>query len=346
MSVMMVIVAMSEEDGRRWSEFIKTLPHASHYHRWGWKQVIEDAFGWPTYYLMAEEAGQTVGVLPLVWQKSRLFGSFLTSLPFLSGGGVAARSQAVEEGLVQEASAVARRLNVSHVELRYRRKPQLELPCKTSKVAVVRPVEPNGEKMLRELPHKVRSDVRKVLKSEMSAEFGGEEFLRDFYRLFAINMRNLGTPVYSRGFYRSMLRVFPNDCFVCLVRHRGKPIAGSFLMGYRDTLEAGWSSSLYEYLALKPNMFLYWNILCFAGERGYRTFDFGRSTIDSGTYRFKMQWGSQVVPLYWAYWLASGDSPPELNPNNPKYRLAIGLWRHLPVTVTNLLGPTIARCLP
>ena len=131
---MRILEARSEDDAHRWRHYVDGTENYSHYHRWGWKQVIEDAFGWPTYYLMAEEEGRIAGVLPLVWQKSWLFGSFLTSLPFLSGGGVAACSQAVEEGRVQEASALARRLNVSHVELRHRREPNGKFRVVVSRV--------------------------------------------------------------------------------------------------------------------------------------------------------------------------------------------------------------------
>jgi serine/alanine adding enzyme len=341
-----ILLASTAEDGERWQQYADSLPQSSHYHRWGWKPVIENAFEWPTYFLMAEDEGQVCGVLPLAWQKSRLFGSFLTSLPFLNGGGIAACNKAAEDALLAEAISLARRLGAKHLELRFRHDPGLALPVKTNKVAVTRQIGPDSEKMLQELPHKTRSDVRKAMRSGFTAEFHGEDALDDFYRIFAINMRELGTPVYGKSFFRQILQTFPADTFICLVRYQGKPIAASFLMGYRDTIEAGWSSSLYEYLALKPNMFLYWSIFCLAGQRGYKVIDFGRSSVGSGTHRFKMQWGSQEVPLCWAYWLASGNSLPELNPNNPKYRLAIALWRHLPVTLTNLVGPTIARRLP
>jgi serine/alanine adding enzyme len=200
--------------------------------------------------------------------------------------------------------------------------------------------------MLRNLPHKVRSDVRKAMQSGFTAELLGEEALDDFYRIFAINMRELGTPVYSKRFFHEILKAFPSVTHICLVRLGGKPVAASFLMGYRDVIEAGWSASLYEYLRLKPNMFLYWSIFCLAGQKGYRVFDFGRSSVGSGTHRFKLQWGSQEVLLYWAYWLPEGAAPPELNPQNPRYRLAIKVWSRLPVGVTKILGPPIAKCLP
>ena len=220
-----------------------------------------------------------------------MFGSFLTSLPFLNGGGVIAETAEAKNALVAEAITPAKRLRAEYLELRHRMDPQLGLPTKTHKVAMVLPIEPDSEKMWAALPHKVRTDIRKGIKSGLTAEFGGEERLDDFYEVFARNMRDLGTPVYSRRFFSTMLKAFPSDDFICVIRHQGKAVAASFLMGYRDGIEAGWSSSRYDYLAMRPNMFLYWKVLCFAAERRYRQFDFGRSSVDSGTHRFKKQWG-------------------------------------------------------
>ena len=342
---MKIRLAKDEADAQLWRQFVEDHIECSNYHRWGWRQVIENSFHWPTFYLMAEEDNRIHGILPLIWQKSWMFGSFLTSLPFLNCGGVIAESQAAKKALVAEAIALARQLRVKHLELRHRLNPELGLPTRTHKVAVVRRVEPT-ETMWAALPHKVRTDIRKGIKSDLEADFGGKELLDAFYGVFARNMRNLGTPVYGRNFFSEILKTFSDDTYICIVRHQGKPVAVSFLTGYRGTLEAAWSSSLYSYVSMKPNMFLYWKILCFAGERGYEVFDFGRSTVGSGTHRFKKQWGSHEVPLYWAYWVPEGAGLPDLNKENPRYRLAIWLWQRLPVPVTKLLGPAIVKCLP
>jgi FemAB-related protein (PEP-CTERM system-associated) len=343
---MRVFEANAAEDGRRWDAFVDGSVTAQHYHRWGWKHVIERAFAWPTHFLVAEKHSEIRGLLPLVWQKSLLFGSFLTSLPFLNGGGILASDSEAVSALLTRAIELAKEAGAKHIEFRFRHHPALALPVKTNKVSVTHAISGDTSSMLKDLPHKVRSDVRKAMKAPFSAEWLGEDGLEDFYRIFAINMRELGTPAYGKVFFREILRAFPQQTAICLVRLAGKPVAASFLMGYRETLEAGWSSSLYDYLALKPNMFLYWSIFGLAGRRGYRVFDFGRSSVGSGAHRFKMQWGSQEVPLYWAYWVPEGGALPELNPQNPRYRVAVEAWKRLPLSFTNWLGPKIARLLP
>jgi len=334
------------EHSKAWQEFVESHVQASNYHRWGWKTVIENSFHWPGYYLVAEEEGKIKGVLPLVWQKSWMFGSFLTSLPFVNAGGVLAESKAAETALIHEAIALAQKLKVDYLELRHRQDHQLGLPTKTNKVAIVLAAEPDEDKMLKSLRHEVRTKIRKATKCGLTAEFAGEAVLDDFYSVFAANMRDLGTPVYGQNFFREILRAFPDDTHIIVVRHEGKPAAVSLMTAYRDTLETLWGSSLREYLSLAPNMFMYWKMLRFAAERGFRIFDFGRSTVGSGPHRFKLQWSSQEVPLHWNYWLPEGNSLPELNPQNPRYRLAIWLWQRLPLPITKWVGPGIVRCLP
>jgi FemAB-related protein (PEP-CTERM system-associated) len=343
---MKAFLCSSPVDGERWEEYVNGHPLSTNYHRWNWKEVIEKSFGWPAYYWMIEENGKVQGVLPLIWQKSRLFGSFMTSLPFFNAGGILADNKLAEQTLLDEAIRLAKQVGAKYLELRHREQHHLNLHTKTGKVTLVLPVSSDRERMWKDLGTKMRTKVRKSQSFEMTAEFGGPEFLDDFYAVFSHNMRDLGTPVYGRGFFAEILRIFPQDAYICRVRHAQKTVAVSFLSGFRDRLEAIWSSSVQEYLSLKPNFFLYWNLLCFAGQKGYRVFDFGRSTIDSGTHEFKLQWGAQTVQLYWDYWLRNSDQLPELNPQNPKYRMAIWLWQRLPVPVTRMIGPRIVRSLP
>jgi FemAB-related protein (PEP-CTERM system-associated) len=329
-----------------WDAYVEAAPSASNYHRWGWKEVIENAFGWPTFYLVAKEATEIKGVLPLVWQKSWVFGSFVTSLPFFSHAGVLAESREAEQALVGEAITLARELGAGYLELRHRRDHGLGLPTRTSKVSVLVTVEPDEDKMLKSFRPEVRNKIRKAVKSGLTSEMLGEDALSDFYAIFAENMRDLGTPVYSRALFREIFRVFPADTRICVVRHHGKPVAASLMMEFRETIETIWGSSRRQYQSMAPETLKYWTMLRFAAEGGYRIFDFGRATVGSGPHRFKLHWGSQDVPLYWDYWSPDSSRQPEADRSNPKYGLFIRLWQGLPLRLTKVLGPAIARRLP
>lgn len=343
---MNIVICEDSQDAIRWDEFLSAHPDATYSHLWSWKQVIENSFGWKMYHLLAEDNGAVRGLLPIVVQKSLLFGNFVSSMPFLNAGGILADSLDTERRLLAEAVRIARDAKARHLELRHQTDHGLNLPSRNNKVTVILRLNSNPDLIWKTLDTKVRTKVRKSMSFRMTADFGSENLLADFYSVWSENMRDLGTPAYSPIFFREILRAFPRSTHLCVVRHEGRPVATSFLIGFRDRVEAVWSSSLRSALSLKPNMFLYWQLFCFAAQQGYQVFDFGRSTIGSGTHTFKLQWGAETIPLHWDYWLANGDKLPEINPSNPNYDIAIRAWQRLPLSLTRLLGPRIARCLP
>jgi FemAB-related protein (PEP-CTERM system-associated) len=267
-------------------------------------------------------------------------------VPFFSQAGLVAATDEARDALLTEATCIARELKVDYLEMRHRVRPLPGMHSKDNKVMLVCGVHADPEQNMQQLVTKMRTNVRRTLKSGLAAEFGGKELLDDFYRVFSLRMRELGTPVYSRKFFETICENFPTETFVCRILHRGTTISGAFLTGYRDLVEVNWSASDPGALALRPNMFLFWNLLCFAGQKGYSTFDFGRSSVGSGTYNFKLQWGARPVQLHWNYWTPSGEKALELNPENSRYRAAIWLWKRMPLTLTQCFGPSIARSLP
>jgi FemAB-related protein (PEP-CTERM system-associated) len=172
------------------------------------------------------------------------------------------------------------------------------------------------------------------------------ELVQDFYAVFSRNMRDLGTPVYPRSFFSAILTSFADIAKVYVVELKRRPVAASIVLTYGDRAEVPWASSLRSANSVGVNMLLYWAMLRAAAQAGRRRFDFGRSTRDSSTYRFKWQWGARPEQLRWHYWLPADRALPRLNPDNPKYRTAIALWQRLPLRVANLLGPLIIKNLP
>ena len=149
--------------------------------------------------------------------------------------------------------------------------------------------------------------------------------------------------VYSKSFFINILNAFPHKTHILLIQLKGRAVAAAFLIGHRNTLEIPWASSLREVNHLSMNMLMYWEVLRFAIKQKYQYFDFGRSSKNSGTFRFKQQWGAKPKPLFWHYWLANDAGMPALNPSNPKYTLMINVWRRLPVFLTKWLGPRIVK---
>ena len=241
--------------------------------------------------------------------------------------------------LIDEAICTARDLGASHIEFRQERPLDNGFPDKTRKVSMRLTLPASGADLWNALPSKLRSQIRKPQKEGMTVRISRHEELENFYRIFSINMRDLGTPVYPKHFFRNILDHFPDNSWICTVSAGKRPLASGFLVGFKEKLEIPWASSLRKYNRLGSNMLLYWSCLEFACDREFRVFDFGRSTIGESTYRFKEQWGAAASPDALAILARADGTLPEINPRNPKYRFAIGMWKRLPVSLTRLLGP-------
>jgi FemAB-related protein (PEP-CTERM system-associated) len=246
--------------------------------------------------------------------------------------------------LIAEAVRIARQSRVSHIEFRQEIPLGNGFPVRTSKVSMRLALHSSPEELWKGFPSKLRSQIRRPQKAGMTVRVGREDELDSFYNVFSVCMRDLGTPVYPKYFFR-ILEHFPESAWICSV-YRGRCRWRRIPVAFKDRLEIPWGASLRQYNHFSPNMLMYWSCLEFACKRGFRVFDFGRSTAGESTYRFKEQWGAVPHPMYWHYWIANNGTMPEINPHNPKYRFAIGTWKKLPVSLTNLLGPRIVRNIP
>ncbi len=341
-----VSVLMHPGEASGWDDYVERHPTATNYHQLGWKSVIERGFGHKTHYLLARDGETLVGLLPLVIMKSRLFGKFAVSMPFFNYGGMLADDEAIEEALLAAAKRTAIEEQSSHIELRHQSTHGFGLQVRQHKVTMILDLAESVELQWKGLDAKVRNQVRKAEKSELSVETGGTDLLSDFYGVFCRNMRDLGTPVYGLSFFKEILRSFPSSTSIFVVRLDGRPVAAGIASGFKETIEVPWASSLREYRNLCPNMLLYWSMISSSIDRGFRKFDFGRSTPGEGTHKFKEQWGAKSFPLAWEYWTGNAKDLPDLSPKNPKYERAIELWKRLPVAVANRLGPSIVRNIP
>jgi FemAB-related protein (PEP-CTERM system-associated) len=313
----------------------------------GWLSVLADGFGHTPYALEAVADGRTVGYLPLAFVRSLLFGKFLVSLPYLNSNGVTADSPAAAAALIDRAVALADELRVRHLELRHEtavEHPALGAQLRT-KVHMRLRLPGTAAALSKAVGPKVRNQVRKGEKWGLTVEWGGAALVGAFHQVFARNMRDLGTPVYGQDLIFTVLRHYPINTEICVVRQGEKPVAAALLLHGTGVSEVPSASSLREYNATCANMLLYWNLLERAVGRGQRVFDFGRSTIDGNTYKFKKQWGAEPEPAVWQYYSRRG-TPADVRPDNPKYQRLIRIWQKLPVGVTRWIGPKIARGIP
>jgi FemAB-related protein (PEP-CTERM system-associated) len=328
-----------------WDAFVEETRDGNVFHAYGWKRVFEGAYGNECIFLMAEEEGLAIGVLPLVLKKSRVFGRFLVSLPYFDHVGICSERENARKALYKKAQELGRDKRAEYLELRHDREGGADVLTRQSKVSMILELPPDPKQLWSGFKAKVRNQVRKAEKEGLSMTSGGRELLNGFFEIYVGNMRDLGSPSHSKKFFERICDNFPEAVRIFSVQLGEKAVASGFTIASKDMLTIPWASSLRGFNSKCPNMLLYWDVLKYACDSGFSRFNFGRSTLGEGSYRFKKQWGAEKEQLYWHYWLPNGGNIPELNTDNSKYQLPVKIWKRLPVALTERIGPRLIQHL-
>jgi serine/alanine adding enzyme len=343
--------AVTRFDGSaaEWDAFVRAQSGWTHFHLHGWRTVIERVFRHECMYLVARDSSTNtlVGVLPLVRVRSLIFGHYLVSMPFVNYGGPLGTDEGVR-ALVAEAGSIALKSGVRLLELRSRGELPIDWHVSHRKLTVVLDLPADPATLLASLPAKLRSQIKRPRKEGVEVRFGTEQ-LGPFHEVFAHHMRDLGTPTQSKAFFQAIADVFPADVTFAVAYHQDKPIACGCGFLWNDEFEITWASALRAYNSMSPNMLVYFELMERVARAGARVFNFGRCTKDSGTYRFKKQWGGRDEPLWWYQQAKASDGAGEAaTPSQDKgaFALATRVWQRLPIPITTRLGPRIVRFIP
>jgi FemAB-related protein (PEP-CTERM system-associated) len=328
-----------------WQRFVEASPQATFAHLLGWRSVVTRAYHHTPCYLVAREAGQVGGVLPLFLIRSRLFGRLLVTAPYLSHGGLLAASDEAAGALIEEALEIARRERARYVELRSCQRLGHRLILQNKYCTFLLPLARDPEALWGRLEQRGRTAVRKAIQSELKVE-KGHHLLGVFDAVLSLHKRELGTPFHRETFYRHILEEFPDRSEILMVRRGQEYLGGGLFVTFKDTILALYGGALAQGRAASVMSFLYWEAIRHGCEHGLKWLDFGRSERGSGTALFKRQWRAESVPMFYEYHLADRTKMPDMSPTNPRFRLAIATWKRLPLCLTRFLGPWIIRDIP
>ncbi len=343
---MMIIREYTTKDKSAWDRYVLTHPSATIFHLIAWKEVVEDAFSHKSFYLLSEDerTGRITGIFPVFEIKSFLFGHYMVSNPFAELGGILADDESIQALLLKRAVEISEKRNCDYLELRNRK----ELPGLLTKSLYYnfqREISQDHDKNLKAIPRKSRAMVRKGIKSGLVSEMG-HHLLSEFYEMLSLNFHRLGTPVFARSYLEELLKKEELKTNILIIRTREKEVcAGVMTFFFKDQVVPYYAGSDFTMRHLGPNDFMYWELMRYGADKGYRIFDYGRSKEGTGSFSFKKHWGFKPTSLAYQYHLVKIDELPNLSPANPKYKKKIEMWQKLPLWLTKIIGPMIARNL-
>jgi FemAB-related protein (PEP-CTERM system-associated) len=217
---------------------------------------------------------------------------------------------------------------------------------RTDKICMHLPLNQDPDVVWRGLRSEIRNRVRKAEKGGLTVVDGGMELLDDFYSVWTVRMRQLGTPCYSKRFFHNLMEQFPQYARIFLVRQAATTVGVGLFYTFHGLAQCRWAATLTDYNPLSPNVLLYWSAIKHYCLAGASTFDFGRSTQESSQHEFKRRWGAETIQLYYEHWTQEGQPVEMTTPDSPRYRKKVEMWKRLPLSVTRILGPWISGSLP
>ncbi len=340
---MIEVLELKKDDEYLWNDYVYSSGDATFYHQLAWRDVVRNSYGFKPIYLIAKDRDAIVGILPMFLIKSKFFGKKLISVPFAPYGGVCADNELIKRMLIEEAKNIVDRYGVDYLELRGFR--DLGLLADTRYYTFILKLERDHEVVWRRFSKKVRNSTRKAIKSGLRVG-RGRSYLKDFYKVYSRNMHSLGSPTHAMSFFRNVFRKFPEQTDLVVVKNEDTVIAGVILLQFKGTVISGWAGSLKRYLGLCPNNLMYWEIIRNACRSGYRYFDFGRSLVGSGTFRFKKAWATEAVRLNYQFYTSNSKSVPDMSMQSTKRKRFAEVWKRIPYPVANVFGHILRRYFP
>jgi FemAB-related protein (PEP-CTERM system-associated) len=328
--------------GGEWDGFVEQASHATFFHLWGWRDVLQTAFGFRTHYLAARRDGRLVGVLPLCEVPAGLRGRCLLSLPFAVEAGVCAGDDAARGALDAAALGLSASLGAAYLELRDGLAGD---GCRVREGVYYRfrrPLYATDAENFAAIPRKQRRMVRVGQRHGLVADTAAAD-VHVFHDLYARSVHRLGTPVFSSRYFALLLRAFPGRCVLLTVSAAGRPVAAVLSFLFRDTIMPYYAGSRRELFRQAVNDVMYWELMRFACRRGLRSFDFGRSKQGTGAFDFKRHWGFAPEPLRYRVYGRDQRPPVPRTVDDAGVRLLRWGWRRMPLGLTKVIGPALLR---
>jgi hypothetical protein len=360
------IVPIDPADAR-WDRYVEANDRARVYHLSAWARILRSAYGYRPAALAVEDGGVLRGVLPLMASRGVVSGRRLRSLPSVPPAGPIGDTPEDEAELMHAACSLAEArgakalLCLSRGEGYERGVPQLVAAPMNPAWVVALPSDPEELRAAwRKGSKNLHRSINKSDKSGVTVREGrSREDLRTFYRLYMGTMKaHHSLPRGWRQLSRARDELLDAGVFrVFLADHQGETIAGGIFHSFGHTIDLLYAGSNPARLDVRPNHALYWHVIRWGIENGYRHFDFGEAKPGSELERFKAQWSAEPVPA-WRYDYAldgsaaradslrhAGHRMGRAGGASRREEIVAKAWDRAPLGATRLAGEVVYRFL-
>lgn len=344
---MFEIVEYSDKYHKAWDDYVQKSKSSTIYHTIGWRNALEMTYKIKTIYLMAlDQKNNPVGILPIVYQKFPFLANALVSLPCSNYGGIIADSVIIAEALLEKATNLLSMLKAKYLLLKQLNKVDDISTMNDEKYfSLIVELENNFENVWKSrFTKSCRNHCKKAIKLGVKVELGNnDKYLEEFYAMYSKKQHQFGTPTHHIKWFSNFSSLLKENVLFAIAYYKDKPAAGVCAFLFKDRIISNYSARNDELNISDANNLVRSELIKYGCENGYKWFDFARSKKGSGTYQFKESFGAKPVLTSYQYVLNKIRKMPDLDPENPKFSLAINIWRKLPTSFVQALGPFIRK---
>jgi FemAB-related protein (PEP-CTERM system-associated) len=326
--------------------YVMEHPAGTPFHETRWSDSVRTSFGFETRTLVAWAGEEVRGVLPLNLVAAPITGRRLVSVPYGVYGGILASDPEAIGALDEGACTLARSLGVRYIETRYLGQGPTKHPSVALYETYRKELPEDADGVLATIPRKARAEVRKCRKKFGAKLVEGEQLFDEFYELYCLNKRGLGSPVFRKSYFRRLIDLYGPRAVLHGIEADGRLMLVVLSLASNGVLYPYYSGSLPEAGRHGASNAMYAGLMEWAVEHDFHTFDFGRSRAGSGPASFKQHMGFEPQPLDYQFFFPFGGRPPRINPDNPSMKLPQKILRNLPMWAARMVGHSVMRHVP
>lgn len=339
------LVKYSPELHADWDAF--AAEHGSIFHTIAFKNLLQENFGYQDcYHCLVDEHGAIQALLPLIAAPNILQAKVAVSLPFINYLDFCMRDSVAIGELFTCLEQLQNQYACKYLQIRLKdyEQPVSGWQQNTENSTFILSLVGSEQDVLALSSGSNRNHTRKVYKNDYFAVSFEQAKLPEFYKVYQKRMHELGSPAPALSFFESFFRYFPEQAQLLTVLDKtsGQVVGGMLLLASPtdQTLYYPYGANLVEYNNKYLNNFMYFEAVKLGQRLGLEFLDLGRSPQESGTYRFKKQWGAKPQPLNYLSYFGNNKAAV---PNKENMALFIKLWQYLPRPIVNFLGARLIK---
>ena len=323
-----------------WDELISSRPESTIFHSSSWARVLYETFKYQARYLTVLENEKLLALVPIMEINSPITGRRGVSLPFTDICEPIIDSSVSFQDILSSILKLGRESLWETFVLKggtqYLKDEKSSRRFYTHSLELKRD---EGE-ILRGFRSNTRRNIKKALREGVRVEISDTfESLREFYRLYAITRKRLGTPIQPFAFFKNLHKniISKGKGIIILASHKNKVIAAGVYTHFKGQAVFQYGASDKRFQALRPNNLVMWEAIKWYARNGFDSFSFGVTDLENiGLRRYKssMATSEQVLGYYVYNFQKNGFIAGRSLRSSRKKKI----FQNSPIIVSKLLG--------